>query len=135
MRGMTKLAVLIIAACAALASVSPALAVGPKRMKIVVLSNRADLISGGDALVEVVLPADIDATKVRVTLNGGDITSTFAIRPNGRFMGLVEPLEPGDNELVAYVTSAPSPPRPPAHIVITNHAIGGPDWRVIPRSS
>ena len=48
--------------------------------QILVLSNRADLISGGDALVEVVLPDKTDPASVKVTLNGSDITSAFAVR-------------------------------------------------------
>jgi hypothetical protein len=56
-------------------------------LRIEVISNRPDLISGGDALVEVVLPADIAPANVRVQLNGSDITSAFALRPNSRFMG------------------------------------------------
>lgn len=40
-----------------------------------VLSNRTDLISGGDALVEVLLPAGAPPNAVRVTLSGKDVTS------------------------------------------------------------
>src|SRR5215468_1174764 len=43
--------------------------------QIVVLSNRADLISGGDALVQVVAPDKADPASLRVSLNGTDITS------------------------------------------------------------
>src|SRR5436190_24372778 len=42
-----------------------------------VLSNRSDLISGGDALVEVRLPAGA-AAAVKMTLNGEDVTRAFA---------------------------------------------------------
>src|SRR2546425_4385517 len=58
-------------------------------LQIKVLSNRADLISGGDALVEIVLPAKVLPTTVRVSAGGRDVTSVFALRSNGRFMGLV----------------------------------------------
>src|SRR5262245_58066908 len=76
-------------------------------LAIKVPSNRADLISGGDALVEVVIPADADPPNVRVRLNGVDVTNLFGVRDNGRYIGLVDGLDVGDNELVAYVTSAP----------------------------
>jgi hypothetical protein len=76
-----------------------------------VLSNRADLISGGDALVEIT-----GEVPTKVTLNGADISSAFAMRPNGRFMGLVTGLALGANELVAAGQ----------RITITNHPIGGP---------
>ena len=52
-----------------------------------VLSNRADLISGGDALVQVVLPGRVDPSTVRVMLNGRDVTSAFAVRAGGAFRG------------------------------------------------
>jgi hypothetical protein len=41
---------------------------------IEVLSNRADLISGGDALVRVDLPDRVDPATVQVSLNGADVT-------------------------------------------------------------
>ena len=48
----------------------------PGELKIKTLSNRADLISGGDALVRVKLPDDGGAffSKLTVTLNGKDVT-------------------------------------------------------------
>jgi hypothetical protein len=78
--------------------------------QIDVLSNRADLISGGDALVAVT-PAN-----AKVTLNGNDITSEFANRPNGRYEGLVTGLSLGSNTLSAAGAEA----------TIVNHPIGGP---------
>ena len=66
---------------------------GPERRtqkirEITVLSNRADLISGGDALVAIDL-GNADASAVKVTLNGKDITNAFAVRENGQYEGLV----------------------------------------------
>src|SRR4051794_41179241 len=62
---------------------------------IKVLSNRADLISGGDALVRVT-PAN-----AKVTLNGADVTKEFAVRPNGQYAALLTGLTNGANKLVA----------------------------------
>src|SRR6266542_6898922 len=58
---------------------------------IVVLSNRADLISGGDALVEIILPdkAKANPDDVKIDVDGHDVTSAFAVRADGRFYGLV----------------------------------------------
>jgi hypothetical protein len=56
-----------------------------------------------------VLPADIAPANVRVQLNGSDITSAFALRPNSRFMGLVEGLNLGDNELRGLRDERPEP--------------------------
>ena len=50
------------------------------RLGIDVLSNRADLISAGDALVAVDVPAGVDPANVRVTDDGRDVTSAFALR-------------------------------------------------------
>ncbi|HSC90777.1 MAG TPA: DUF6351 family protein [Gaiellaceae bacterium] len=87
--------------------------------EITVVSNRADLISGGDALVSVDLLASPRA--VRVELNGTDVTNAFAIRPNGRFEGLVTGLAEGKN--VLHVRPGNGVGR---WIEITNHPIGGP---------
>jgi len=89
--------------------------------QIIVLSNRADLISGGDALVQVVLPDKADPASAQVSLNGSDITSTFAVRPNGAFQGLVTGLEVGKNELTATTQHGPT-----TRLTITNHPSGGP---------
>ena len=65
------------------------------------LSNRADLVSGGDALVAVQLGAGTDPATVRVILNGADITGAFALRSNGQYAGLVTGLVEGENLLRA----------------------------------
>src|SRR2546427_3991754 len=59
-----------------------------------VLSNRADLISGGDALVRIT-PAGLAG--VIVTLNSSDVTGDFAVRPNGNLEGLVTGMPNGAN--------------------------------------
>jgi hypothetical protein len=87
---------------------------------IEVLSGRADLISGGDALIEIRLPEGLDAAGVRVDLNGRDITEAFALRPNGRFMGLVRDLALGENLLSASFGSGGH------RLRLINHPIGGP---------
>jgi Tannase-like family of unknown function (DUF6351) len=87
--------------------------------EISVVSNRADLISGGDALVSVDLIANPRA--IRVELNGNDITDAFAIRPNGRYEGLVTGLVEGKN--IVRVRPGNGVGR---WIEITNHPIGGP---------
>lgn len=91
--------------------------------KIKVLSNRADMLSDGDALVEIVLPnkpkAGFDA--LRVELNGVDVTSAFAVRESGRVIGLVTGLQPGANTLKAIMRNGPG-----AVITLTNYPKGGP---------
>lgn len=87
---------------------------------VVVLSNRADLVSGGDALVEVVLPAKTNPSKVRVDVDGQDVTSAFARRTDGRFYGLVSGLKVGPNKVTARGPSGAT------RLTVTNHPIGGP---------
>jgi Tannase-like family of unknown function (DUF6351) len=109
---------LLPAAVLACSLSTPAAAAAPE---IIVLSNRADLISGGDALVQINLPASVNpALGVKVALNGAVINSMFAVRPNGLYQGLVTGLNNGDNLLT--VTT----PQGRAKITITNHPIGGP---------
>jgi hypothetical protein len=90
-------------------------------VKIDVLSNRADLISGGDALVQVRLPKRTRPAAVHVEVDGRDVTSAFAMRPSGSFDGLVKDLHTGSNVLTARVSGGPG-----GRIVLDNHPIGGP---------
>ncbi len=90
-------------------------------LEIRTLSNDANRISGGDALVEIVLPHGTDTSNVRVELNQRDITYQFATRENGRFLGLVNQLKLGKNKLSAKVAGKPA-----EKLTITNHPIGGP---------
>jgi Tannase-like family of unknown function (DUF6351) len=89
-------------------------------LELAVLSNRGDLLSGGDALVEVELPKKVKPSSVRVSLNGSDVTSAFAVRGDGRFVGLVTGLREGRNVLTARASHSDD-----ARITLTNHPVGG----------
>src|SRR5512140_2103040 len=69
------------------------------------LSNRADLVSGGDALVEIVTP-ESNPAGLQVKLNGNDVTSAFAKRADGRITGVVTGLANGTNILTASADNA-----------------------------
>ncbi|HSB99526.1 MAG TPA: DUF6351 family protein, partial [Burkholderiaceae bacterium] len=98
------------------------------------LSNRADLISDGDALVEVQVPNNVRLDKVKVTLNGKDITGSFVANVATQSLrGVVTGLNVGRNELA--VQSKPgngdghgygSDNHDDASLTITNHPRGGP---------
>ncbi|MFB9730251.1 DUF6351 family protein [Haloechinothrix salitolerans] len=92
----------------------------PDALRIDVLSNRADLISGSDALVAIALPEGVDPSQVRVRLGNRDVTDAFAPRPNGQFAGLVTGLPIGESTLRATGGGASD------DVVITNHPNGGP---------
>ena len=112
----------VVAAVAAVLLLSPAAASAAKRgtLGIDVLSNRADIVSAGDALVAVDLPSGVAASAVRVTDDGRDVTKAFAVRRNGRFEGLVTGLDLGRNVLVATAG------RRRGSVTIVNHPNGGP---------
>ncbi|HUP91055.1 MAG TPA: DUF6351 family protein [Solimonas sp.] len=102
-------------------AVAPGKAAATHPGQIRVLSNRADLVSGGDALVEVLLPAGVSAAGVRMHLGAADVTAQFAQRANGRYMGLLTGLAPGVNELRADFGGGLS-----ERLAITNYPSGGP---------
>src|SRR3954447_24690758 len=93
----------------------------PPPLAIHVISDRADLISAGDVLVSVALPAGVDPSSVRVTTEGRDVTGEFGLRSNGLFEGLVTGLALGPNVVVATAPNASSD-----QLTITNHPNGGP---------
>ncbi len=129
MRPLTKVLAAAAAALIAVTSASPAAADRPSNhLTIQVLSNRADLLSGGDALVEVVLPAGTDASRLRVHLATGDgprdVSDAFAVRSGGRVLGLVEGLPVGRSVLIAAADRMRS--RVTGRITLTNYPNGGP---------
>ena len=86
-----------------------------------VLSNQANLVSGGDALVQVVLPARVDPSTVRVSVDGRDVTAAFAVRADGRYLGVVTGLANGTNDVMASMRNGPT-----VHLTVTSHPGGGP---------
>src|SRR6267143_1395060 len=102
-------------------SLAAGFAYAPAVVRTAVLSNRADLISGGDALVAVAIPAGANASAMRVTVGQRDVTAAFAVRPDGRYFGRIEGLALGANVVTARLTDGRG-----ARITITNHPSGGP---------
>ena len=89
---------------------------------IATLSNRADLVSGGDALIRVTVPAGANAARVAVTVNGHRVSS---VRPDGAhshsLTGLITGLRNGVNVVKALLPSGRG-----AQLTVTNHPSGGP---------
>lgn len=111
-----------LVAALALAAAMPAIGAN---VRIEVLSNRADMISGGDALVEIVPPAGVTYSTpvfpVKATVDGVPVpVGTFAKRADGRVYGLLTGLKDGPNVLKAVL------PGGGAQITITNHSFEGP---------
>jgi Tannase-like family of unknown function (DUF6351) len=92
-------------------------------MTINTLSNRADLISGGSALVELKTPGFQFPATLKLDRDGTDITSAFSVLASGRIIGLITGLKNGANTISAKTTDGSWVG---AQLVITNHPIGGP---------
>jgi uncharacterized tannase-like protein DUF6351 len=99
----------------------PPLAPTKTFLVISTLSNRADLISGGDALVEIGIPGDATPDGLHVTVGSRDVTSAFAVRADGRVIGLITGLAEGPNKVTADLAGDHA-----SFLMITNHKIGGP---------
>src|SRR6267143_423829 len=66
------------------------------------LTNRADLISGGDALVEVRVPYNVPLDRVKLRLNGKDVTRSFVTDSGAHTLrGVLTGLREGRNAFVA----------------------------------
>jgi hypothetical protein len=117
-------AVALMAIAAPLVAPTVAQAAPNPKLEIAVLSSRADMVSGGDALVEVKLPKHVDPEDVKISLDGRDISGQFAVRPNGAFEGLVTDLHEGTNEVTACISRGAS--KHCVMLTVTNHSLQGP---------
>ena len=100
---------------------APAAAEARGDVTLRVLSNRADLVSGGNALLRVEVPEDVGADAVKVTLGDRDVTEAFTLRESGQITGLVDGLAVGENVIEARLADGRG-----ARLTITNHPRGGP---------
>ena len=98
---------------------------GDRDFRIEVLSSKPYMISGGDALVRVtVKDRDVSLRKVRIELNGADVTGAFVADASARTLtGLVTGLRLGKNHLEV---DAKGKGRADADITLTNYRIQGP---------
>ncbi|NML48131.1 hypothetical protein HHL11_30560 [Ramlibacter sp. G-1-2-2] len=85
------------------------------------LSNRADLVSDGDVLMEIVPPSGSSANALKVTVGDRDVSSAFTRTSSGRILGLVTGLAAGNNTVRASASDAAT-----AHIVVNNSPRSGP---------
>jgi hypothetical protein len=111
----------LVAAClVALLAVAPAQARKPAP-RIQVLSNRADLVSGGDALVRVTLPRRVKASRLRLKAGHRNVTRVLKRTGKRRLEGLVAGLRNGRVALTARIRRGGA-----ARLYVTNHPLGGP---------
>jgi hypothetical protein len=90
--------------------------------EISTLSGRPDMVSGGDALVLVSLPAGVDTAAVRLSLDEQDVTSAFRTTSTGALTALVSGLSIGASELT--LSDAEGVSR--AELSLFNYPIDGP---------
>jgi hypothetical protein len=109
-------AALIAGVLAGISSAGPAAG----DVRISTLSNRADLVSGEDALVRISTPG-ASASSARITLNGRDVTRAFRAHSDGRGLGLLTGLREGDN-----VVTATLPDGRGARLTVVDRHLGGP---------
>lgn len=95
--------------------------------QIVVLSNRADMLSAGDALIEIIPPKDQAITKLSATLNATDISNEFALRENKRWMGKIKGMVIGENTLSIKVNALAA-----VKTTLRNHPNEGPIFSAPP---
>lgn len=120
MKGRNALGVVIVGLLSATAATPVQAARPTPTLGLETLGNRADLISGGDTRVLLIVPPGSDGT---VTLHAGqrDISKLFRRRPDGNLEGLVTGLPLG-----VTVLTAQAPNTIGAQLRVTNHPSGGP---------
>lgn len=100
---------------------------GGATLQVATVPTPAHLVSGGDALVRVVVPDDADPALATVALNGTDVTDLFREapadrlgRPGRQLLGLVQGLAVGESTLHVSLAGAQS------DLTLTNYPSTGP---------
>ena len=118
----------VLAALAGIAAVAavPAHGATTHDFEVEVLSSPAEMVTGGDALVQVSIPRTVPLHQATVSVNGEDVTGTLRLDAGERTLtGLVTGLELGENEL--HVDSnGQGKGRPTADLTLVNHPVTGP---------
>ena len=97
-------------------------------LEIQALSTRAEMVTGGDVLLQIAGPANLSAKTLIVRVNGKDVSSAFkpspsAVRgPAPALVGLVSGLNVGSNAIVASMRGS----KATAQLTVVNHPITGP---------
>ena len=91
-------------------------------IEVTVLSGRPDMVSGGDALLRIDVPADVAPSDVRVAVNGVDATGAFRAAAARRLTGFVDGLPLGASEVSVTVAGGEGA----AALELVNHPLEGP---------
>ncbi len=119
--GAAALAALLVTGAQAAAAPS---APKPSGLEVSTVSSAPDLVTAGDALVEVSVPRTVPHQRVRVDLDGRDVTDVFQWDAQRRVLvGVVEGMEMGDNVITAR---PPGAGRAGDSLTVVNHPDEGP---------
>ena len=116
---------MLVAVCAAApAEAAKGAKKGGGKLGLKALSSAPDMVTGEDVLIAVSVPRRVKTRKVRVRLNGRNVTSVLGSSPGGKrqLVGLVEGLEQGANLITAHARGM----RKPARLALFDTAIQGP---------
>src|SRR5215216_4165595 len=99
-----------------------------KQLELSVVSSPPELVSGGDARVEVAVPDNVTLSAVTVELNGADVTAAFGPDPEGNHQleGVVTGLREGSSTLVASTAGPGKGKTHRGELELVNHSIDGP---------
>jgi hypothetical protein len=132
-KSMSQLRIRVLAGCGALALAAGSLIAAPAlsqsaataaqgKIEVKVLSSRYDLVSGGDALVEIKASEGAKASELKLSLNGRELLTPLKFdQPSNTLRGLVKGLDTGANWLQVRTPSGYSFSQP-----LVNHSIAGP---------
>src|SRR5438477_9353127 len=124
MSSKRKSAYKLLLAGLAVAAMTPAFAADP--ITITTLSSRPDMVSGGNALLRVDVPAPFSLGQIVVKLNGQDVTATFhADQAAHTLTGLVNGLAVGANGVEVF-TNPTGNGQPAERATLVNYPITGP---------
>ena len=113
------LALLAASSLATIACSSAETAGGAAR--IVTLSTRPDMVSGGDVLVQIAPPPGVSADTVTVHVDERDLTDQFRAGDDGALVGLITELGPGTSQLSVTTDGGA-----PIQLELRNHPVSGP---------
>lgn len=99
----------------------PQRAATPPTITPQVLSSRADMVSGGDVLIRIPVPAGHAPQDVTVRLAGSDITRHFIVTRDGQLLGRLSGLQVGTADLDVRLAGATV-----GSLTLVNHPISGP---------
>ena len=91
-------------------------------LEIRALSTRAEFVSGGDVLLQIVGPANLTANKLIVRVKGRDVSAAFKPAADKTLVGLVTGLDVGSNAVQASMRGG----KATAQLTVVNHPITGP---------